>query len=222
MDPTNLPSERSPARRPPTATWRPRPSGTLLGRVRARRARGERGAAAVEAAIILPLLIFVMFGIFEVALLVNDTLLISQASRSAVRTAVAMPRDPGFDSSAVEAAAGVLGIDTSGDIDQLIIYKADPATGKLLGGGDLATCASSCIHYTWDDNSEVFVKSSGTWPADTQMACGSQAASDFVGVQITGHHEWATGLFGDGISLTERAVMRLEPKMGGSCGRVST
>src|SRR5690606_13659227 len=103
--------------------------------LRRRGGDGERGAAAVEAALVLPLLIVLLFGIFEIALLVNDNLLMSQAARSAVRTAVALPRDPGFDAEAATAAAGVLGADNQGSIEGLIIYRADPATGRPAGGG---------------------------------------------------------------------------------------
>ncbi|MPY95585.1 MAG: hypothetical protein GEV08_21765 [Acidimicrobiia bacterium] len=193
----------------------------LAARLRLRRGRdGERGAAAVEAALILPLLIVLLFGIFEVALLVNDNLLLSQAARSAVRTAVALPRDPGFDAEAATAASGVLGVDTSGDIEQLIIYRADPATGRPAGGGSAVDCFTDCIRYTWSPTAERFERVAGTtWDASTQMACGGRDATDFVGVEIRGRHEWATGVFGDGVQLVERAVMRLEPVLAGSCGR---
>lgn len=187
---------------------------------RARRAAGERGAVAVEAALVLPLLIVLLFGVFEVALLVNDNLLMSQAARSAVRTAVALPRDPGFDSEAALAASGVLGGDEQGTIEELIIYRADPGTGKPLSGGAATDCFSDCIRYTWNETSDAFERVPGTeWDASTQMACGGRDATDFVGVEVRGRHEWATGLFGDGLQLVERAVMRLEPVLSGSCGR---
>lgn len=187
---------------------------------RRRRRRGERGAAAVEAALVLPLLIVLLFGVFEVALLVNDNLLMSQAARSAVRTAVALPRDPGFDSQAAIAAAGVLGADNQGSIEEMIIYRADPATGRPLGGGAATDCFTDCVRYTWSPIAKEFQRVAGTeWDASTQMACGGRDATDFIGVEIHGRHQWATGLFGDGIPLVERAVMRLEPVLAGSCGR---
>jgi hypothetical protein len=202
-----------------TALALARPLATARRLTRQRR-DGQRGAAAVEAAIVLPLLIVMLFGIFEVALLVNDNLLMSQAARSAVRTAVAMPRDPGFDSEAAIAAAGVLGADNSGNIEELTIYRADPATGRPVGGGDAENCFTDCVRYEWNPTAELFDRVPGTeWDATTQMACGSRDATDFVGVEIRGRHEWATGLFGEGLVLTERAVMRLEPVLAGSCGR---
>jgi hypothetical protein len=198
-----------------------RARNALVARIGARRRRdGERGAVAVEAALVLPLLIVLLFGIFEVALLVNDNLLMGQAARSAVRTAVALPRDPGFDSEAAMAASGVLGNDNQGHIEELIIYRADPATGKPLSGGAATDCFADCIRYTWNPASDTFERVPGTeWDASTQMACGGRDATDFVGVEVRGRHEWATGLFGDGLQLVERAVMRLEPVLSGSCGR---
>lgn len=206
----------------PTAHRRSARRHALLA-LRAHRARPgdeERGAVAVEAALVLPLLIVLLFGIFEVALLVNDNLLMSQAARSAVRTAVALPRDPGFDTEAALAASGVLGADRQGSIEELIIYRADPATGKPASGGAASECFVDCVRYQWDSTAEAFERVPGTdWDASTQMACGGRDATDFVGVEVRGRHEWATGLFGDGLQLVERAVMRLEPVLSGSCGR---
>ena len=53
------------------------------------RARGERGAIAVEAALVLPLLIAMMFGIVELSLMVRDDIAMTSATRAGARVAAA-------------------------------------------------------------------------------------------------------------------------------------
>ncbi|WP_110240803.1 TadE/TadG family type IV pilus assembly protein [Nocardioides gilvus] len=52
-----------------------------------RRARGERGAAAVEFALILPIFLMLLFGIIDFGYMINRGSMINNASRDAVRTA---------------------------------------------------------------------------------------------------------------------------------------
>jgi hypothetical protein len=52
-----------------------------------RRRRGENGAVAVEAALVMPLLCLMVFGIIEFSLLMRDYAAISNATRVGVRTA---------------------------------------------------------------------------------------------------------------------------------------
>lgn len=52
--------------------------------------RAQRGAAAVEFAVVLPLLLFVMFGIVEMAVLFYDKAVITNASREGARAGVVL------------------------------------------------------------------------------------------------------------------------------------
>jgi Flp pilus assembly protein TadG len=63
------------------------------------RARDQRGAAAVEFALVLPLLLVVTLALVQVGLLVRDRLLVEAAARAGARTA-AVDSDP----AAIEAA----------------------------------------------------------------------------------------------------------------------
>lgn len=179
---------------------------------------GERGAVAVEAAFITPVLVLLLFGIMEVGVLIHDNLMMSQAVRSAARTAVAMPRVEGFDDAAAEAAASVLGGGAGRQVEELVIYRADPSSGGPATGGAPSSCVADCVRYRWDGGSNTFHKVSGAeWDAADQQACGASGQNDYVGVEVRARHEWVSGLFGSGFEMTERAVMRLEPKLGGAC-----
>lgn len=73
-----------------------------------RKRRNERGAAAVEFALVLPLLLLVLLGIFEFGRLFNIQLVVSNAAREAARV-MAIEDDPSTAKSAgVSATAGVL------------------------------------------------------------------------------------------------------------------
>ncbi len=58
--------------------------------------RREDGAAAVEFALVLPVLVLLVFGIMEFGMTFRDTLTIASATRTGARTASALGRDPSF------------------------------------------------------------------------------------------------------------------------------
>jgi Flp pilus assembly protein TadG len=67
-----------------------------------RRARGDRGAALVEAAVTLPLLLFVCVGIFEFGRAYQTWQVLTNAAREGARVAVL----PGVNDAAVEDRVG--------------------------------------------------------------------------------------------------------------------
>ncbi|MDY7101327.1 MAG: TadE/TadG family type IV pilus assembly protein [Actinomycetota bacterium] len=176
-----------------------------------RRARDERGATAVETALVLPILLILCFGIIEGGLLFRNAHTITASVRSGARTAVALPRHDGYQEAAANAAAAALGSIPADAVDTLTIYRADPGTGRPVSGG-FETCTTSCWRFTWDEGSRSFVPVLGTaWPAADQSACGDEAHTDYLGVYVRGHYDWVTGFFGDARDITANTVMRLEP-----------
>jgi Flp pilus assembly protein TadG len=73
------------------AAYAARTEGTLVLRARVevevRLHRTDRGASAVEFAVVFPLLIMLVFGIIEFGLLVNTNVVVANATRDAARTA---------------------------------------------------------------------------------------------------------------------------------------
>ena len=53
--------------------------------------RNQKGVAAVEFAIVLPLLLLILFGIIEFSLIMYDKVVITNASREGARAGVVMP-----------------------------------------------------------------------------------------------------------------------------------
>jgi len=58
---------------------------------RARRRPSERGAAAVEMAIILPVLVFLVFGIIDFGRMLNAQIILTEAAREGARAAALEP-----------------------------------------------------------------------------------------------------------------------------------
>jgi len=69
--------------------------------------RGHRGSAAVEFALVLPLLLVVALALVQVGLVVRDRLLVEDAARAAARAA-AIGRDPAAIAGAAQRAAPAL------------------------------------------------------------------------------------------------------------------
>jgi Flp pilus assembly protein TadG len=67
----------------------------------------ERGSAAVEFALVMPLLFVVTLGLVQVGLLVRDRSLVEAAARAGARAAVLQPEDNAAQDAAVSAAAGL-------------------------------------------------------------------------------------------------------------------
>jgi hypothetical protein len=104
--------------------------------------RGERGQAAVELALVLPLVAMLLLAVVQVGLVVRDQVLVVQAAREAARAAAV---DPGPDAAA-RAAASAAGLDPSrltviesgragpGSRVLVIVRYRPPAAVPIVGG----------------------------------------------------------------------------------------
>lgn len=189
----------------------------LLGRGR------DRGAAAVEAAIIFPLLILLTFGIIEVSLLLRDYVSLNTLVRQGTRTASTLPRldpatttPPGQDLAVavvadINAAGNALPEDT---YEELWIYEAN-SDGYPLPEGQTThgTCTTNCVIYKVDGMGN-FTRFSDPgapfWDWQTQNACPGTDI-DSVGVWLKAKHQSVTGLLFDDLIISDFAVTNFEP-----------
>jgi Flp pilus assembly protein TadG len=172
-----------------------------------RRPLNERGAAAVEFALILPVLMLILFGIIEWSLMFKDALTVASATRAGARTASAQPRTPAFaDNTALAVARAVTALPNK-SIEELWVYKAR-ADGMPDSGG-FASC-TTCVKFTWDQTGQKFVRKPGTdWDPATQNACAG--TSDAVGIYLKVDHQFITAFIAPSRELTDHTVMNLEP-----------
>src|SRR5215469_15927355 len=98
-------------------------------------ASSERGAAAVEFALLLPLLLLLVFGIIDFGRAINAQITITQAAREGARAHAL--GDPDWRQRTVDAGVG-LGLDPNDpSAGGNVADVADcPATGGALAGDD--------------------------------------------------------------------------------------
>jgi Flp pilus assembly protein TadG len=177
---------------------------------------GERGGAAVEAALVTPLVMALVFGIIEMGFVFKDYLAVAGAVRAGARIASASPRMTTFAQSAANKVAKTGGAINFNDVQQLWVYKVDPANpaaDKPLGPGDFSNC-TVCVKFNWDAGTKAFVMTSDTWAASSQNACSSSSIGgppDRIGLYLQLRHDAMTGLVFDTLNISEASILSLEP-----------
>jgi Flp pilus assembly protein TadG len=178
---------------------------------------GERGASAVEAAIVTPVVMALLFGIIELGFVFKDYLAVAGAVRAGVRIAAASPRTSTFAQLSASKVAKTGGAMDFKDVQQMWVYKVDPvdpASNKPFGKTDFDHGCDSCVQFRWDAGSQAFVPTSDTWLASTQNACSSSSLGgppDRIGVYIQLQHHAFTGLLFNTIHISESSILSLEP-----------
>ena len=205
---------------------------------RFRRRRGERGASAVEFALVVPLLLTFLLGTVELGMYMKDYVSMSSSVRAGARTASASadagpgtceasasppPCSPATAPKFAQAAADTM--QTAGmamnsdDIQWVMIYKANSAGFPGSGTSIPTSCPANCVKYVWDSGLNTFRFASGSWASASVNACVNQ--SDSVGVALRADHNWMTGLVGGLMGgdkvMTERTVMKFEPLTQDTC-----
>lgn len=176
----------------------------------------EHGVALVELALLLPLLLLLAIGAFEVGMMLRDSLTVSTATREAGRVAASTANYGDADCVILEAAAGALQSIESGTIDEVHIYKSD-TNGSIPGDnsptmrryspfqtGDPSLVA--CSGFDW--NAEHL---GGSWDPDDRV--NQVGSADWIGVRIRYGHTWFTDFawFSGTVDLQDQSVFRIEP-----------
>ncbi len=195
------------------------PRGRLF---RARR-RDDSGAALIEAAIILPVLMVFLLGIIEFGLVYATGATATGASRSGARLAATAYAPAKTTSTTRRAAADQVAAAVSADLKNLtsadpigmVLYRVDPnatdgaPVGGWPGNNDTMTggCTTDCFRYSWSGNPKKMTWTSGDWAAPD--ACGTTV--DNIGVYVLVKHHYLTGLIGKDKYVGGKTVMRMEP-----------
>ena len=174
--------------------------------------RRERGAVAVEAALVTPLVFALIFGIIECSFLFKDVLAASSSVRAGVRLASAQPRDADFAKAAADEVSKRAGALNKGDIEAMWVYKAAVGSDKPLGYPDFSGCGV-CVKFSWSSADGKFVVASDGWSATSQNACARTLGGppDRIGVYLQVKHTPFTGLVLRTLTISESSVLSLEP-----------
>jgi hypothetical protein len=190
--------------------------------VRWNRRGGERGAALVELALIVPILVMLVVGIAEFGFGYRDRLTVQTATRTGARVGSSLGDDPQADYNILQGVRSALGSISTTNIDKIIVYKSATADGAVP-----STCLTSGSQA---GSCNVYDASALTAPS-TSFGCGSgdldtswcptsrvvlQAASsgpDYLGVYLQVRHNFFSGFLGTRqLTLKDKAVLRLEPQ----------
>jgi Flp pilus assembly protein TadG len=178
---------------------------------------GERGAAAVEAAIVTPVVMALLFGIVELGFVFKDYLAVAGAVRSGVRIASANPRTSTFAQVAANTVAQTGGAMNFNDVQQLWVYqvvKTPLTSNKPIGFTDFSNC-TVCVKFHWDTGTNAFVPfPTPNWPSSSQNACsasGPGGPPDRIGVYLQLKHYAFTGLIFSSVNISDASILTLEP-----------
>jgi hypothetical protein len=181
--------------------------------------RSERGAALVEFALIVPILMMLVVGIAEFGFGYRDRLTIQTATRTGARVGTTLGSTATIDYEILQGVKSALGSIPTANIDKIIVYKSTTADGAvpslcLSGGSQTGSC-------------NVYAPSALTAPASS-FGCGlgdldvawcpttrvvSQAVGlEYLGVYVQVRHDFFSGFLGTRqVTLKDKAVLRLEP-----------
>lgn len=183
------------------------------------RARGERGAAAVEMAIVVPVLVLMAFGMLEFGLAFKQKLTYSHAVNQATRNATVMGTDDYADIEILNALEAGLNGDL-GNVNHVDIFQADSNGDPVSGVYDrYEPDSGSC---GWDPCPDPDEGTPTYGSPDNYEPCGrdiilDSGGVDTIGVQVQYTHSWITGVLGiPDQTWHETARARMEPDLFGT------
>jgi Flp pilus assembly protein TadG len=188
-------------------------------------ARGERGQAIVEVALILPLLVFLIVGTIEFSLLLNARNTVSFASRDGSMLAAEGGSRAGTDCVVLQTIERDLVAPASAiKVTQIKVYWSDQ-NGDEIGSTHNLYTRSGSTTCDYGDGTSITVPYSLTTASyiedircDVLAGCGgSHTSLDTVGVEITYVHGWLTSFGritgGTGLTFNVSNTTRIEPQL---------
>lgn len=192
--------------------------------------RRQRGSTLVESAFVAPVFFILIFGVIEFGLLFKDKLTTDNASRVGGRAASVTGAGDESDFLVLQSVGHGLNSMNRSQVTQIIIYKAttpqDPVPADCLTGGSQSG-PEFCNVYDRAALDELFYDTNGVendffgcvagtsadrfWCPNSRDDSLTGAPPDYVGVYVETEHAFITGFFGNGVTLTQTAVNRIEP-----------
>jgi TadE-like protein len=198
----------------------------VVGRLRKRirRGRGDRGVALIEMALVAPFLALLVAGIVEFGTLWRDDLTVTSATRSAARVVSNAGITEGADLEGILSLRAALKSIEGVTVEGLLIYNASASDGQpdsdcFDSGGNPRSRTNLCNFYT---ASQIETLTSSSFSACTGPDASfcplnrdntQLGGTTDLGVWVRVQRDFITGLIpGDGITITDYTVMKLEPE----------
>lgn len=171
----------------------------------------ERGAALLEVAIVMGLLLMLALGAFEYGMAFQSWFGVSAASREGARIGASVGPAEEADCRILESVAAAL-LSTSGDeVRKVTVFEHDPVTST-----DLEFNAYRPFDPETDDPDNLvctswFIIPGSTWTDTERDNTGEDR--DWLGVDVEFTHNWITNFlwWSGSVDWSNRSIMRIEP-----------
>lgn len=171
----------------------------------------DHGAAAIETAMVLGLLLMIALGAFEYGMAFRDWLSVTQATREGVRLAANSGDHDDADCLILEATAGAIQSLGTGELRQVWIYESDETGTVSPNRQRYRPATASDTTSLLECDAATWVRLQNGWPSNGRDNEGAQR--DWIGVRVMFDYEWITGflMWNGTASWTDDAVMHMEP-----------
>jgi len=218
-----------------TAPSRSESCGRLPGTATACRGAGEAGSLVAELALVLPFLVLLVLGIFEFGMAWRESLNLASAVRSGARQVTNAGDTRPADYLALQGFQSTMARARNVSVDRVSIYKAVNADGDpsnpscltIVPTGSGTGVSGACNIYSWsqinglganylthfgpNDTSCTGAWDSSWCPINRNADQGDPP--DYVGFYARVTYTSYTNLLPSSITVTDRGVMRIEPKV---------
>ena len=185
--------------------------------------RSERGAALVEAAIVLPLVLLLTFGALEFGFALSDASGLRSSVRSGARIGAALSRQPTQLPSIVDAVNEGLKSISFANVTDLLVYTGDKnsVTQQVT---DCTIVSFSCVDLNpssrnhFDLTSAAAATLAANWQTNvvsSEDACVGTAWK--LGVTVVADYPGVTKLASAPHKFTATMLIDLEPTISSSC-----
>ena len=182
----------------------------MLKRLRARRNRDD-GAALVETAIVIGVLLTLALGAFEYGMAFQNWFGVSSASREGARVGASVGPTVDADCRILESVAAALQSTSGNEVLTVTIFEHDPSSG---------TDGAFNAYRPFDSESDNplnlrctswFIMSGSGWSETSRDNTGVDR--DWLGVEVEFRHNWITGFawWNGTVDWSNRSIMRMEP-----------
>ena len=205
----------------------------LLRRLKEARANGSRAAVMVEFVLIAPVFAVIMAGVLELGLAFRDTMTVSNALRSGARVGSNAGRERLADYTILKSIEAAMAEIPTARIQKIIVYRAStsnsaPTSSCLAiavptGSSPAGRNDANGVCNVYGPNSlalaETAFSGSCTGAPDQNWCPTSRQSTqalgaDYLGIYMEVRYTYITKMFpGSGITIRDRAIMRLEPRL---------
>ena len=174
----------------------------------------------MEGALVAPLFLLIIFGVFEFGLLFRSYLTLSSGVRAAARAASTAGSDANADFLILQSITNNTRALKTSQIQVIVIFKATSTTTPVPTAcltASVSTGSTPCNRYVSTDLARPIAQFGCLTGGPDTAWCPTARKDrlsdppDYIGVYMKVQHKYATGVFGGTKTLTDTVIMRVEP-----------